>query len=1551
MGDNSVETPRKKSALIIAGAAARGPFAAGALSVIAEYKSRFDVRCVVGTSSGALNAAVYAAGLRVGRPECAAQLLDDLWRNQATWWRIATQAQRIRIVAEALRHFRRLPTTLCDVQLRIVATSLDGKLEHSDGRPWTTFERTYEYSATDFTSDTRIEEISRAAIASAAIPGVFWPVSIDRSTYVDGGVVDNAPIAWAIDTNSEIDDLLVVTPDPPTTPKVGGNPLSWPPRLLDIVIGERLSRDLHTARSFNKELEKLQTLGVSSQVLRKELQWRILNIVEIRPPEGSTPGGLLGGFFSASQRAAAIALGSEWAKCALARQGTDALARPAGPSMGRVSGAAAPQTLPAATSKCPVSGTAATAATPAKNGSPATGRTDAPRVSKHLRGRAELLLIAPIKQDLVAFMTTLTYATRLRMLLSAFFGLRQAGVERSPKEYVGPLESVNSLHFIQWAILNEGRSLLLAVTFDGPWESYIRSIVDNAGPFLDVIFCHCENYEGHATKDGYESFASWVRRYQVESAFFHAAAPDVTADDIRYLKLFESTQATVPPNGFPERAATLHVSRPAGDADPTTYAQVVGVFSSLRVFFPTGSGAAGVRSDQELFDTMARTELRLLNPNAPEPLLGMVSLEALLWYRTLMTAPPVSPPPAPVTIGNLDSIQGNILSGYDGMRRGALVFLQFESAAAGAGWLRSVSVTTQTQMSTGTTYNIGLTFPGLKTLGLDPSVLSDFPEEFQEGMEARAAMLGDVGRNHPQNWKGPAANWPPQAQGASGQGPPLSPVVLSTIDAVVVLQASALPGSEAELQAWIVEEITQKIQPTGVRVLGFQPLARHATGDEVSNSNGMFREHFGFLDGFSQPVPRAYGFLEDGPVSDQVALGELLLGYPNERGEISTYGDPALSKNGSFLAIRKIRQDVAAFDRFIGENERKLGMTPGEIKAKVLGREIDGKPLSGGPATDNGFNFSDDADGKTCPLFAHIRRANPRGPAPAGLTPRIMRRGFSYGPRYAVEPDVTERGLVFMAYVGSLGNQFEIVQSWLNGGNSTGMPSSHGDPLIGQAVADAPQLSFFRDTGAGVTELKRLTPAASPLVSLEWGLYLFVPSVTGIHRMADLASAPIASQVQRGRAICESLDALQGATAQTAWKAVLEDPDRVSDAADVWAAIRADGGFKTTPFGALVGDAEGVVGVLSNYETYSVCEYDNRMKASVGPLYLGFDPGAPYARASALPNRFAASISRKEAFDRSLRTARAVLANVSPMDPPSGGPKRTGIDVPWLTAQVIGLLSKGWFGLPDGMTPDETKYMAIGATPVDEHPCCPGDFEIAAAYIFQPWPGAPVESMARDRGRLIWNAATSYVEDYKRAYKASGSAGPNQLLNEILKDPDGPDPVQSLIGLMNGFVSPTTVTFINVMSHWIEGGDLWRVRQWVQDCLPVETCGDKICADGGHVFRAMVGAMARNPVPNLLPRTRAKKTDVCPHGAKDALSTPIDSAADTRVVVSLASAAADGAPAESVLFGGAGPGQRQPVHSCPGKEMALGVLLGLITAIAEKPDLRREGPLLLSFAS
>src|SRR5512139_3182802 len=70
--------------LILAGAGGKGPFAAGALGALAAEDHLQRVVSVVGASSGALNGAVYAAGLRVDAPEEAAWLLRDLWRDRAS---------------------------------------------------------------------------------------------------------------------------------------------------------------------------------------------------------------------------------------------------------------------------------------------------------------------------------------------------------------------------------------------------------------------------------------------------------------------------------------------------------------------------------------------------------------------------------------------------------------------------------------------------------------------------------------------------------------------------------------------------------------------------------------------------------------------------------------------------------------------------------------------------------------------------------------------------------------------------------------------------------------------------------------------------------------------------------------------------------------------------------------------------------------------------------------------------------------------------------------------------------------------------------------------------------------------------------------------------------------------------------------------------------------------------------------------------------------------------------------------------------------------------
>src|SRR3954471_7542237 len=53
---------------------------------------------------------------------------------------------------------------------------------------------------------------------------------------------------------------------------------------------------------------------------------------------------------------------------------------------------------------------------------------------------------------------------------------------------------------------------------------------------------------------------------------------------------------------------------------------------------------------------------------------------------------------------------------------------------------------------------VAFTWNGLRALGADEACLSTFPEEFRQGMAARAAMLGDTGANHPDRWVGGLAS-------------------------------------------------------------------------------------------------------------------------------------------------------------------------------------------------------------------------------------------------------------------------------------------------------------------------------------------------------------------------------------------------------------------------------------------------------------------------------------------------------------------------------------------------------------------------------------------------------------------------------------------------------------------------------------------------------------------------------------------------------------------------------------------------------------------------
>ena len=117
--------------------------------------------------------------------------------------------------------------------------------------------------------------------------------------------------------------------------------------------------------------------------------------------------------------------------------------------------------------------------------------------------------------------------------------------------------------------------------------------------------------------------------------------------------------------------------------------------------------------------------------------------------------------------------------------------------------------------------------------------------------------------------------------------------------------------------------------------------------------------------------------------------------------------------------------------------------------AMVIGRFEDGTPLilQGDDGMDspvpNDFTYDSDPDGTKCPLFAHIRKVNPRGGSIATEARErrhlMVRRAQTYGvrPTACTTAAITKPpggvGLLFMAFNTSIAEQFEFVQqSWLN---------------------------------------------------------------------------------------------------------------------------------------------------------------------------------------------------------------------------------------------------------------------------------------------------------------------------------------------------------------------------------------------------------------------------------------------------------------------------------------------------------------------------------------
>jgi Dyp-type peroxidase family len=447
----------------------------------------------------------------------------------------------------------------------------------------------------------------------------------------------------------------------------------------------------------------------------------------------------------------------------------------------------------------------------------------------------------------------------------------------------------------------------------------------------------------------------------------------------------------------------------------------------------------------------------------------------------------------------LDGLQPNILKAH--VREFLTVlFLRFDQAAAGRTFLRALTQGAKPLLKSarthleevqafdtlkrkGSTYvGVGLTAAGYGVLGV-PAARQPANTRFRAGM--KAAQLGDPD----------PSLWDPAYRGA--------------IHAVVLVGDQDKAPHDAALA-----RVLALIRP-GVVELGRE------VGRGRRNANGDGIEHFGYVDGRSQPL-----FLTEDVTDEQLHKDGSTNWNPAFGPGRAIVPDPAAPDPahdfGSYFVFRKLEQNVKAFKQEELKLAARLGLTGDDAEragAMLVGRFEDGTPLAIQSAdgshhpVQNDFTYDSDPTGGKCPHFAHIRKMNPRGsggfePPPAERLHIMARRGQTYGSRtdnpndgQIVNKPSKDVGLLFMAFNAVIEEQFEFVQrTWANNAGFPALPPGRTippgpDPVIGQAVRGPIDLPKKWAADFANTDQHKKTTPVPQTVTMKGGEYFFMPSL------------------------------------------------------------------------------------------------------------------------------------------------------------------------------------------------------------------------------------------------------------------------------------------------------------------------------------------------------------------------------------------------------------------------------------------------------------------------
>ena len=434
----------------------------------------------------------------------------------------------------------------------------------------------------------------------------------------------------------------------------------------------------------------------------------------------------------------------------------------------------------------------------------------------------------------------------------------------------------------------------------------------------------------------------------------------------------------------------------------------------------------------------------------------------------------------------LDDIQHILLTRTPAIT-GRYVFLTFDTPAGGRAWLSELLDKVQSAADVAATLDtsdrwitLAFTWTGLRALGVPEKALTSFPDAFREGMASRADILGDTGDNAPEHWVG----------GLAGDD----------LHAIAIL----FSRTDEQCQKSIAEHDKLLARTDGVRSLSYLDL-------NATPPFNYAHDHFGFRDRLSQPVMKGSGEEPTPGSGDPLEPGEFILGYRDEDGPGPVLPQPeVLSRNGSFMAYRRLQEHVGRFRDYLREHaETSEGQEL--VAAKFMGRWRSGAPLVLAPERDdpdlgadpmrnNDFNYKEmDPFGYACPLGSHARRLNPRDTAHNMNRRRMIRRGATYGPALPDDApdDGVDRGIAAFIICADLVRQFEFAQNvWINDKAFHELGNEH-DPIIGTQDGTL-------DFTVPKRPIRKVHKGIPAFTTLKGGAYFFLPGMNAMRYLASL---------------------------------------------------------------------------------------------------------------------------------------------------------------------------------------------------------------------------------------------------------------------------------------------------------------------------------------------------------------------------------------------------------------------------------------------------------------